>query len=198
MSRDIVKGGGVLAGMSQGIVNGVRAHDPWVSNPEVLIKAVIVLKLSYGEVARRYGVPKVAGPSAPPPLGLAAVSVPFCRSAKLSGVRSRKQVESLTVRDRATRRGRSRRLARDQWPLIRRIHEERMTGIEPALSAWEAEVLPLNYIRVRHPTPTEAGDDATEAILASVATLTACFSRIATSERNSIASASAWSHTNRR
>lgn len=23
-----------------------------------------------------------------------------------------------------------------------------MTGIEPALSAWEAEVLPLNYIRV--------------------------------------------------
>jgi hypothetical protein len=26
-------------------------------------------------------------------------------------------------------------------------HRERMTGIEPALSAWEAEVLPLNYIR---------------------------------------------------
>ena len=26
---------------------------------------------------------------------------------------------------------------------------ERMTGIEPALSAWEAEVLPLNYIRKR-------------------------------------------------
>lgn len=25
--------------------------------------------------------------------------------------------------------------------------DERMTGIEPALSAWEAEVLPLNYIR---------------------------------------------------
>ncbi len=24
---------------------------------------------------------------------------------------------------------------------------ERMTGIEPALSAWEAGVLPLNYIR---------------------------------------------------
>jgi hypothetical protein len=24
---------------------------------------------------------------------------------------------------------------------------ERMTGIEHALSAWEAEVLPLNYIR---------------------------------------------------
>jgi hypothetical protein len=31
------------------------------------------------------------------------------------------------------------------------LNEERMTGIEPALSAWEAEVLPLNYIRVRHP-----------------------------------------------
>ena len=28
---------------------------------------------------------------------------------------------------------------------------ERMTGIEPALSAWEAEVLPLNYIRGRPP-----------------------------------------------
>ena len=28
---------------------------------------------------------------------------------------------------------------------------ERMTGIEPALSAWEAEVLPLNYIRARTP-----------------------------------------------
>jgi len=25
---------------------------------------------------------------------------------------------------------------------------ERMTGIEPACSAWEADVLPLNYIRV--------------------------------------------------
>jgi hypothetical protein len=25
---------------------------------------------------------------------------------------------------------------------------ERMTGIEPAYSAWEADVLPLNYIRV--------------------------------------------------
>ena len=25
---------------------------------------------------------------------------------------------------------------------------ERMTGIEPAYSAWEADVLPMNYIRV--------------------------------------------------
>ena len=25
---------------------------------------------------------------------------------------------------------------------------ERVTGIEPALSAWEADVLPLNYTRV--------------------------------------------------
>jgi hypothetical protein len=29
---------------------------------------------------------------------------------------------------------------------------ERMTGIEPALSAWEADVLPLNYIRRLHST----------------------------------------------
>ena len=26
-------------------------------------------------------------------------------------------------------------------------HLERVTGIEPALSAWEADVLPLNYTR---------------------------------------------------
>ena len=25
---------------------------------------------------------------------------------------------------------------------------ERMMGVEPTLSAWEAEVLPINYIRV--------------------------------------------------
>ena len=31
-----------------------------------------------------------------------------------------------------------------RWPPIRAL--EGMTGIEPALSAWEAEVLPLNYI----------------------------------------------------
>ena len=29
------------------------------------------------------------------------------------------------------------------------IYLERVTGIEPALSAWEADVLPLNYTRVR-------------------------------------------------
>jgi hypothetical protein len=33
-------------------------------------------------------------------------------------------------------------------PLTRGNELERMTGIEPALSAWEADVLPLNYIRV--------------------------------------------------
>jgi hypothetical protein len=27
---------------------------------------------------------------------------------------------------------------------------ERMTGIEPAYSAWEADVLPLNYTREEH------------------------------------------------
>jgi integrase len=32
--------------------------------------------------------------------------------------------------------------------LIRGNRGERMTGIEPALSAWEADVLPLNYIRL--------------------------------------------------
>jgi hypothetical protein len=31
--------------------------------------------------------------------------------------------------------------------MSRDITSERMTGIEPAFSAWEADVLPLNYIR---------------------------------------------------
>ena len=37
-----------------------------------------------------------------------------------------------------------------------RFRVERVTGIEPALSAWEADVLPLNYTRVR-PTRSEHG-----------------------------------------
>ena len=32
---------------------------------------------------------------------------------------------------------------------------ERMTGIEPATSAWEADVLPLNYIRITDPPLSE-------------------------------------------
>jgi hypothetical protein len=31
----------------------------------------------------------------------------------------------------------------EAWPFA----EERVTGIEPAFSAWEADVLPLNYTR---------------------------------------------------
>jgi hypothetical protein len=31
------------------------------------------------------------------------------------------------------------------------VWEERATGIEPAFSAWEADVLPLNYARERPP-----------------------------------------------
>ena len=30
---------------------------------------------------------------------------------------------------------------------VSRHHMERVTGIEPAFSAWEADVLPLNYTR---------------------------------------------------
>ena len=32
-------------------------------------------------------------------------------------------------------------------PYVSRHHMERVTGIEPAFSAWEADVLPLNYTR---------------------------------------------------
>ena len=35
--------------------------------------------------------------------------------------------------------------------LTRAFAVERVTGIEPALSAWEADVLPLNYTRMLRP-----------------------------------------------
>jgi hypothetical protein len=38
-------------------------------------------------------------------------------------------------------------MAPDFLVLQRFSHLERVTGIEPALSAWEADVLPLNYTR---------------------------------------------------
>src|SRR5699024_3144284 len=43
------------------------------------------------------------------------------------------------------------------------FHLERVKGIEPALSAWEAEVLPLNYtrVRVRGACALEAGTSGT-------------------------------------
>jgi hypothetical protein len=37
---------------------------------------------------------------------------------------------------------------------------ERVTGIEPALSAWEADVLPLNYTRGRADRHTGAARSA--------------------------------------
>ena len=39
------------------------------------------------------------------------------------------------------------------WPFV-----ERVTGIEPALSAWEADVLPLNYTRVPRTVVASGGD----------------------------------------
>jgi hypothetical protein len=38
---------------------------------------------------------------------------------------------------------------------------ERVTGIEPAFSAWEADVLPLNYTRDRPVTLAKFADDVT-------------------------------------
>jgi hypothetical protein len=38
-------------------------------------------------------------------------------------------------------------LATAKFPLTRHFDRERVTGIEPAFSAWEADVLPLNYTR---------------------------------------------------
>src|SRR5579871_4388112 len=43
--------------------------------------------------------------------------------------------------------GRERLKLAGKTPLTWRFAVERVTGIEPALSAWEADVLPLNYTR---------------------------------------------------
>jgi hypothetical protein len=43
--------------------------------------------------------------------------------------------------------GRERPELAGKTPLTWRFTVERVTGIEPALSAWEADVLPLNYTR---------------------------------------------------
>ena len=43
--------------------------------------------------------------------------------------------------------------------LAARSQVERMTGIEPALSAWEADVLPLNYIRMTAGHPQTSSQD---------------------------------------
>jgi hypothetical protein len=49
--------------------------------------------------------------------------------------------------DGPTRRGMTKAQRRRIMPLTWAFGFERMTGIEPAYSAWEADVLPLNYIR---------------------------------------------------
>ena len=38
---------------------------------------------------------------------------------------------------------------------------ERVTGIEPAFSAWEADVLPLNYTRKFFSEPAEKSNEET-------------------------------------
>jgi hypothetical protein len=64
------------------------------------------------------------------------------RNSRLSGralPRASAPVSAITVRSVPERR-RRRAGARD-------FERERVTGIEPAFSAWEADVLPLNYTR---------------------------------------------------
>ena len=48
------------------------------------------------------------------------------------------------------------------------FHSERVTGIEPALSAWEADVLPLNYTR-GIPNDSRTGDRLRAAMVARIA-----------------------------
>ena len=54
--------------------------------------------------------------------------------------------------------GRERPKLAGKTPLTWRFTVERVTGIEPALSAWEADVLPLNYTRAHlHPSRRGTG-----------------------------------------
>ena len=56
---------------------------------------------------------------------------------------------AIFVTDTAVIHGRVRACGKAKNPLISKgFRLERVTGIEPALSAWEADVLPLNYTRV--------------------------------------------------
>jgi hypothetical protein len=48
-------------------------------------------------------------------------------------------------------------LRSENTALAARSLVERVTGIEPALSAWEADVLPLNYTRVAVRLPPSGG-----------------------------------------
>ena len=48
----------------------------------------------------------------------------------------------------SARANQGRATTRARTVMVRALGLERVTGIEPALSAWEAEVLPLNYTRV--------------------------------------------------
>ena len=48
----------------------------------------------------------------------------------------------------SARANQGRATTRARTVTVRTLRLERVTGIEPALSAWEAEVLPLNYTRV--------------------------------------------------
>ena len=52
---------------------------------------------------------------------------------------------------------RANRSNRELKLVAREGRSERVTGIEPALSAWEADVLPLNYTRRRRQTSPRGG-----------------------------------------
>ncbi len=67
---------------------------------------------------------------------MTAKLAPWFRSANCTLIARRAQGEASAARTRQTVR-----------PLTWLDGVERVTGIEPALSAWEADVLPLNYTR---------------------------------------------------
>ena len=52
-----------------------------------------------------------------------------------------------TVKNSVKQKSRSPLLAQGKTAVLQRCEMERMTGVEPAFKAWEAFVLPMNYIR---------------------------------------------------
>ena len=68
------------------------------------------------------------------------------------------------------------------------FHGERVTGIEPALSAWEADVLPLNYTRssARPPNYVPVVSQCLPGYRTGQGRLLACCSLIVTSRPRSI------------
>jgi dCTP deaminase len=79
--------------------------------------------------------------------------------------------------------GRERPKLADKTSFTWRFALERVTGIEPALSAWEADVLPLNYTRASAARPVAATTEAGCAVFAQTSYRTGWVTSVILSDR---------------